>query len=72
MAGPGYPVRYQINTRVWLTELSQTMGRSATPADLRGPIRMPVNVVIIRALLQYDSYDDNDLRAPGGHTPAAL
>ncbi|MDZ4659590.1 MAG: alpha-amylase family glycosyl hydrolase [Bythopirellula sp.] len=30
MATVRYPALYQINTRVWLTELSQTLGRSAT------------------------------------------
>src|SRR5271154_3063473 len=29
-----YPVLYQINTRVWLTELSQTQGRAATLDDI--------------------------------------
>ena len=28
------PLLYQINTRVWLTQLSQTLGRSATLDDL--------------------------------------
>jgi len=27
---PRYPSLYQINTRVWLTEMSQKLGRSAT------------------------------------------
>jgi len=31
---PRYPSLYQINTRVWLTELSQTLGRSATLDDI--------------------------------------
>lgn len=30
MSGPRYPALYQINTRVWLTELSRTLGRRAT------------------------------------------
>lgn len=34
MAGPRYPSLYQINTRVWLTELSQKLGRSATLDDI--------------------------------------
>jgi hypothetical protein len=29
-----YPALYQINTRVWLTELSQTLGRAATLDDI--------------------------------------
>ena len=28
MAEPRYPSLYQINTRVWLTELSRKLGRS--------------------------------------------
>jgi hypothetical protein len=31
---PRYPTLYQINTRVWLTELSQTLGRPATLDDI--------------------------------------
>jgi hypothetical protein len=31
---PRYPSLYQINTRVWLTELSQTLGRAATLDDI--------------------------------------
>jgi hypothetical protein len=31
---PGHPLLYQINTRVWLTELSQSLGRSATLDDI--------------------------------------
>ena len=31
---PRYPSLYQINTRVWLTELSQTLGRRATLDDV--------------------------------------
>ncbi len=34
MAAVRYPSLYQINTRVWLTELSQTLGRSATLDDI--------------------------------------
>ena len=34
MAGPRYPSLYQINTRVWLTELSRTLGRRATLDDI--------------------------------------
>lgn len=34
MAEPHYPVLYQINTRVWLTELSQQLGRPATLDDI--------------------------------------
>ena len=29
-----YPTLYQINTRVWLTELSGTLGRPATLDDI--------------------------------------
>src|SRR5437868_10847178 len=29
-----YPSLYQINTRVWLTELSRTLGRTATLVDV--------------------------------------
>jgi hypothetical protein len=34
MADCKYPVLYQINTRVWLTELSQMLGRPATLDDI--------------------------------------
>ena len=34
MADPRYPALYQINTRVWLTELSQKLGRRATLDDI--------------------------------------
>jgi hypothetical protein len=34
MASPRYPSLYQINTRVWLTELSQTLDRQATLDDI--------------------------------------
>jgi hypothetical protein len=34
MAPPRYPSLYQINTRVWLTELSRTLGRLATLDDI--------------------------------------
>jgi hypothetical protein len=34
MATPRYPSLYQINTRVWLTQLSQTLGRTATLDDV--------------------------------------
>lgn len=34
MATPRYPSLYQINTRVWLTELSHTLGRRATLDDI--------------------------------------
>ena len=34
MAGPRYPSLYQINTRVWLTALSETLRRSATLDDI--------------------------------------
>src|SRR5262245_13537585 len=34
MATPRYPSLYQVNTRVWLTELSQTLGRPATLDDI--------------------------------------
>ncbi|MFM0667096.1 alpha-amylase family glycosyl hydrolase [Paraburkholderia sediminicola] len=34
MSDPCYPVLYQINTRVWLTELSRVLGRSATLDDI--------------------------------------
>ena len=29
-----YPALYQINTRVWLTELSRELGRAATLDDI--------------------------------------
>jgi hypothetical protein len=32
--GPRYPSLYQINTRVWLTELSRNLGRLATLDDI--------------------------------------
>ena len=34
MATPRYPSLYQINTRVWLTELSRRLGRAATLDDI--------------------------------------
>ncbi len=34
MTNPRYPSLYQINTRVWLTELSRTLGRRATLDDI--------------------------------------
>jgi len=34
MTGPRYPSLYQINTRVWMTSLSQTLGRPATLDDI--------------------------------------
>jgi hypothetical protein len=34
MADPRYPALYQINTRVWLMELSQKLGRAATLDDV--------------------------------------
>ncbi len=34
MFEPRYPSLYQINTRVWLTELSRTLGRQATLDDI--------------------------------------
>jgi glycosidase len=34
MAGPIYPLLYQVNTRVWVTELSQKLGRAATLDDI--------------------------------------
>src|SRR4051812_1504668 len=34
MAEPLHPSLYQINTRVWLTQLSQTLGRAATLDDI--------------------------------------
>jgi len=34
IAPPRYPALYQINTRVWLTELSESLGRSATLDDI--------------------------------------
>lgn len=34
MSRPRYPSLYQINTRVWLTELSRTLGRRATLDDI--------------------------------------
>jgi hypothetical protein len=34
MRTPRYPLLYQINTRVWLTELSHTLGKQATLDDI--------------------------------------
>jgi hypothetical protein len=34
MPDPRYPSLYQINTRVWLTELSHALGRPATLDDI--------------------------------------
>jgi glycosidase len=36
MSALRYPALYQINTRVWLTELSQQLGRAATLDDIPG------------------------------------
>ena len=33
-ADPSHPLLYQINTRVWLTELSRSLGRPATLDDI--------------------------------------
>jgi hypothetical protein len=46
MREPLYPSLYQINTRVWLTELSQTLGRPAMLDDIpdastSGPVGTP-------------------------------
>lgn len=34
MPEPRYPALYQVNTRVWLTDLSYALGRSATLDDV--------------------------------------
>src|SRR4051812_14871563 len=34
MGTPHYPALYQVNTRVWLTELSRALGRAATLDDV--------------------------------------
>lgn len=34
MTSPHYPSLYQVNTRVWLTQLSQQLGRPATLDDI--------------------------------------
>ena len=34
MTRDGYPSLFQINTRVWLTELSRVIGRPATLNDI--------------------------------------
>src|SRR4026208_1637036 len=34
MSAPGYPSLYQVNTRVWLTELSGRLGRPSTLDDI--------------------------------------
>jgi hypothetical protein len=34
MSNPSYPLLYQINTRVWITELSRQLGRPATLDDV--------------------------------------
>lgn len=34
MANPGYPILYQVNTRVWLKQLSLSLGKPATLADI--------------------------------------
>ena len=44
-ASSAHPLIYQVNTRVWLTDLSKTLGRSATlddipDADLNRLVRM--------------------------------
>ncbi len=35
MVSSVYPLLYQVNTRVWLTELGQKLGRPATLDDIR-------------------------------------
>jgi len=34
VSAPRYPSLYQVNTRVWLTRLSASLGRKATLADI--------------------------------------
>ncbi len=34
MSDPQHPALYQINTRVWLTELSRALGKHATLDDI--------------------------------------
>jgi hypothetical protein len=34
MSEPRYPALYQVNTRVWLTDLSRTLGKRATLDDI--------------------------------------
>lgn len=34
MAGPRYPALYQVNTRVWLTDIARNLGRPATLDDI--------------------------------------
>lgn len=34
MSTPRYPFLYQVNTRVWLTDLSRSLGRRATLDDI--------------------------------------
>ena len=34
MTGPHYPSLYQINIRMWITELSRKLGRPATLDDI--------------------------------------
>lgn len=34
MSSPRYPSLYQINTRVWMTELSRSLGRPVTLDDI--------------------------------------
>lgn len=34
MKNPNFPSLYQINTKVWLTELSEHLARQATPGDI--------------------------------------
>ena len=36
MTGLSYPSLYQVNTRVWLTELSPALGKRATLDDISG------------------------------------
>jgi len=40
-AVPAQPALYQINTRVWLTELSRGLGRPATLDDIPAVLRQP-------------------------------
>ena len=57
MAIPRYPLLYQINTRVWLTDLSRSLGRNATlddipDAELDGIARMGFDWVWLLSVWQ--------------------
>jgi len=62
MNKPRYPSLYQINTRVWLTGLSQTIGRPATLDDR--PTAMEAVNASVRFSCKSDSLSINATNTP--------